>query len=322
MLPDAAVLLSLRHRRQRAARPELPVDFEGAIAARAAVEAVWRREGASGVAALSGARLQGYMVGEMVLDNLWGRSGWMRFAGCALAPDQDPELVRDLYAALASKWVQFGCYNHFALMPPSDEGLVGRWFALAFGIEQVYALAALEELDLTPRPLPPEIEIRRAGPDDRAHLEALSDIIWRHQVQAPVWGIHLPELEARQRVQYGDLADDPEATLWLALSQGEAVGLHGYFPAPTRADDLLTPDQCIELGVGGTRAEARGRGIGQALTRHGLAHARAAGYRFCLTDWRSTNLLSSRFWPHQGFRPVAYRLSRRVDPRIAWAGER
>jgi hypothetical protein len=30
-------------------------------------------------------------------------------------------------------------------------------------------------------------------------------------------------------------------------------------------------------------------------------------------------LLPVRFWPRQGFRPVVYRLSRRIDPRIAWA---
>ena len=65
--------------------------------------------------------------------------------------------------------------------------------------------------------------------------------------------------------------------------------------------------------------EARGQGIGTLLTRHGLAHARAAGYHFCETDWRSTNLLASRFWPHQGFQPIGYRLVRRIDQRIAWA---
>jgi ribosomal protein S18 acetylase RimI-like enzyme len=60
------------------------------------------------------------------------------------------------------------------------------------------------------------------------------------------------------------------------------------------------------------------KGIGTLLTRTGLAQARASGYRFCETDWRSTNLVSSRFWLKQGFRPVAYRLVRRIDPRIAW----
>jgi ribosomal protein S18 acetylase RimI-like enzyme len=110
--------------------------------------------------------------------------------------------------------------------------------------------------------------------------------------------------------------------VWLALRQGQAVGCQGYFPAEPADDDMLIPEQCTRLTVAGTREWARGRGIGQALTRHGLAHARASGYRYCETDWRSTNLLSSRFWPRQGFRPVAYRLVRRIDPRIAWANER
>jgi GNAT superfamily N-acetyltransferase len=153
-------------------------------------------------------------------------------------------------------------------------------------------------------------------------LEDLSDVIWRHQVQAPVWGIHLPETQAEQRREWGDLVDDAQAPIWLALCQEQAVGCQGYFPAPASEDNPLIPEQCVELGVAGTREWIRGRGIGQALTRHVLAHARSVGYRYCLTDWRSTNLLSSRFWPRQGFRPVAYRLARRIDPRISWAGER
>ncbi len=50
-----------------------------------------------------------------------------------------------------------------------------------------------------------------------------------------------------------------------------------------------------------------------------VAQAHAAGYRFCETDWRGTNLLASRFWPRRGFFPAAYCLVRRVDPRMAWA---
>ena len=31
-------------------------------------------------------------------------------------------------------------------------------------------------------------------------------------------------------------------------------------------------------------------------------------------DWRSTNLLASRFWPRRGFRPTHLRLRRDVQP--------
>jgi ribosomal protein S18 acetylase RimI-like enzyme len=58
------------------------------------------------------------------------------------------------------------------------------------------------------------------------------------------------------------------------------------------------PAYRIHLTAAGTRAAGRGQGIGPWLTSHGLSQSHAAGYRFCETDWRRTNLLASRFWPH------------------------
>jgi hypothetical protein len=86
--------------------------------------------------------------------------------------------------------------------------------------------------------------------------------------------------------------------MWLAFCEGRVAAMQGYWPAEEAEEDLLVAAGCCELEVAGTCAWARGRGM---------------------TDWRSTNLLSSRFWPRQGFRPAAYRLVRRVDERITWA---
>ena len=121
---------------------------------------------------------------------------------------------------------------------------------------------------------------------------------------------------------YAGLVDDPTASTWLAFQAGQLIGVQAYFPAELAADDLLIPPDCIELKVGATRPEARGKGIGRALIQRGLAEARTKGYAYCLADWRTTNLLASRFWPGQGFRPMVYRLARRIDPRIAWANGR
>jgi len=63
----------------------------------------------------------------------------------------------------------------------------------------------------------------------------------------------------------------------------------------------------------------RGGGVGQALTRHGLLWAKEQGHHYCVIDWRTTNLLSSRFWVRMGFVPTNYRLYRHIDERIAWA---
>ncbi len=131
----------------------------------------------------------------------------------------------------------------------------------------------------------------------------------------PVLPEDLPEL----REGYAELVDDPEAMVWLALCGDQVVGFQAYFTTEPANDDLLTPEACIELKVAGTRDEERGKGIGRVLTQRGLVDAWAKGYTYCLADWVATNLLSSRFWPRQGFRPMVYRLMRTIDERVLWA---
>ena len=62
-----------------------------------------------------------------------------------------------------------------------------------------------------------------------------------------------------------------------------------------------------------TLEDVRGSGAGVALTAHVLAWAYEHGYRSLTTDWRSVNLLSSRFWPRRGWRPTHYRPYRRAS---------
>jgi GNAT superfamily N-acetyltransferase len=318
LLPLAGELLAGRCRSDRLTLPSLPLRFEDPAVAEAAVRACLERDHAAGVAAMEGGRLLGYLVGDLVIDAVWGRSAWVRLAGCALAPGQSPELVRDLYAALAAPWVKAGCFTHLAVMPTADPALLQAWYSLSFGIEQVYGLASLEGLDLSLPPLPPGVQIRCAVSEDRDALASMYDLIWRLNVAAPVWGLHLPENDDELRDAYGDLVDDPTATVWLAFLDGEPAGFQCFFPGEQTDDALLIPENCTVLEVAGTRPQFRGQGIGTLLTCHGLAYAYANGSHFCLADWRSANLLASRFWPSHGFQPAAYRLARRVDPRIAW----
>ena len=55
-------------------------------------------------------------------------------------------------------------------------------------------------------------------------------------------------------------------------------------------------------------ASAPGRALGEAV----LIWARDAGHPTVVTDWRETNLLSSRAWPRLGFRPTFRRLFRAI----------
>jgi hypothetical protein len=48
------------------------------------------------------------------------------------------------------------------------------------------------------------------------------------------------------------------------------------------------------------------------LTEAAFEWARARGYPAMVTDWRVTNLLSSRFWPNRGFRTTFLRMYRAI----------
>ena len=319
LLPQAAKLLARRHANERVSLPAMPSRFEDIGEAQKAIRAAFARQHASGYAAMGGGRLVAYLIGDLVIDQIWGRSGWIRTPGCAYDLEGDVEIVRDLYAALGSRWVEHGVFFHYALIPVSDPALVQAWFSLSFGIQQVHALLDLETLAANPTNLTADIETRKAGSEDRQHLAEMSDVIWKFQVGTPVWGPMMPELVSETREGWSELVDDPEVTTWLAFQNGKCVSVQAYWPAEAVEDNLFIPENCVYLGVAGTRTEARGMGIGTWLTHNGLAEARRTGFRTCETDWRSTNLLSSRFWPRRGFRPAVYRLVRRLDERIAWA---
>jgi hypothetical protein len=124
---------------------------------------------------LDGGRLVAYLIGDMVIDNLRGRSAWVRMPGCAYDPDTSVEVLRDLYATLGAQWVDAGIFVHFAMIPVTDPALIHAWFSLCFGIEQVYALLDLESLQPAMPEISADLTIRKATQADRQALAEMSD---------------------------------------------------------------------------------------------------------------------------------------------------
>jgi ribosomal protein S18 acetylase RimI-like enzyme len=307
-LEDAAGLLAPRHREHRTAEPLLSPRFETAAGALPELQRAWAAEGASGAAALQGGKLVGYLFGAP-------RPGghdpnlWVEAEGHAVS---EAELVRDLYAAAAARWVEEGRTRHAALVPASEHELVDAWFRLSFGHQQAHGLRTVSadaEADV-----PAGYSIRPPVPEDIEELIAVDLALPAHQKRSPVFAEFAPYTREDSREEW-------ERT----LAAGEEVilaGFHGDRPVAAWSvvtselsrhyGGLMRVDDACYLSFASTVPDARGSGIGVALTEASVARAAADGYSAMWTDWRVTNLLASRFWPRRGFRPAFIRLYRSI----------
>lgn len=319
LLEPAADLLAARHARDVVHQPLLPRRFNDPAVARTALATLWLHEHTSGVAAWQNGRLAGYLVGEIKIDTFRGRSVWLQLPGQALAEDQPAELLADLYAEAAPQWLRWGAFSHYVMIPAADEAGQAVWFSLSFGQEQAVALRALQG-PLPTKPDLPGLEVRLVTRSDEKQLvEEMAPLLSSHMSESPVWGVALPEYDRVRRAGYSEMLADEDVYIWGAFEQGHMLAYQIYLPVTQSDEDMIVPKQCCLLELAATRPEARGRGIGQALLARGLAHARQKGDTTCLLDWRTTNREARRFWLDMGFQPVAYRLVRQVDSRIAWA---
>jgi ribosomal protein S18 acetylase RimI-like enzyme len=308
-LGDAAELLAARHARHRAAEPLLSDRWSEATAAAEELKRVWSAANASGAAAFRGGRMVGYLMGAPREDPVWGDNIWVEAPGHAV---EEAEAVRDLYGHAAGRWVEEGRPRHYALVPASDQDLLGAWWRLSFGKQHAHGV---REVPAEARPsIPDGFEIRDP---DVAEIEALIDIdlaLPEHQRKSPVFGGGRAYTREDSRAEWLEtLAGDSEKIL-IGAHEGRAVACWAIVSTVRSGEHrgLLAPDNACFLGFAATLPDSRGSGIGVALTDAALAWAAGEGFGSMITDWRETNLLSSRFWPRRGFRTTFFRLYRSI----------
>jgi ribosomal protein S18 acetylase RimI-like enzyme len=251
-----------------------------------------------------------YLIGAPRRDARWGDGNvWVELAGHAAL---EAEEIRDLYAAAAARWVDEGWTRHSVLVPATDPALVDAWFRLGFGQQQAHAVREVPASAAVD--LPEGFEIR---PPDPADVEALIDVdlaLPAHQQLSPVFsGVARTSREESREEWLRTLAEQDEEIL---------IGYRGELPvacwsitATERSEQhsgLARPENSCYLSFAVTLPEARGSGIGVALTEACFERARELGYEAIVTDWRVTNLLASRFWPKRGFRTTFLRLYRSI----------
>ncbi|MFZ0548021.1 MAG: GNAT family N-acetyltransferase [Candidatus Promineifilaceae bacterium] len=317
MLGEAAVLLAERHKRNRQALPFLPPHFEEREEAETAVQYLLDKPTTSGYAAVRGGKIVAYLLGEKTVEN-WGRCGWIRLPGSALAAGESVRTMQDLYVLLGDDWVNSGVFIHHCYQCTADRDLIEAWFSLDFGKERIDALSDFREYQIPDFQVPPGVEIRRAGAGDEGALAEMSPIIMRELAKAPYWHPTPPEVWPELEEGYAELATDPEVRVWMAAEDGQVLGSIGFWDEKESAENMLVGPGYFTFSIAATRESARGRGIGTALCWTGLRQYRDEGYIYCYNNWISPNLSASRMWPRFGFKEAAYRLTKNINPMIAW----
>jgi ribosomal protein S18 acetylase RimI-like enzyme len=308
-LEDASALLAARHARHRKAEPLLPGRYEVREATHEEVAEAWAAEEASGAIGFRGGRAVGYLIGAPRSTQVWGENVWVELAGHAVESAED---IRDLYAITAARWFDEGNHRHYVLVPGHDVNLIDAWFRLGFGHQQGHGIREVPtQIEIR---VPDGFEIREPREEDIERLVPIDLALPMHQISSPVFSPRsLPSVDEIKAEWRKTLAGNEERLL-IGVLDGKPVACWSICAAELSRhyNGLGLPERACYLAFASTLPEARGSGIGVALTDASLAAAAEDGYTSMVTDWRMTNLLASRFWPKRGFRPAFYRLYRSI----------
>jgi len=300
----AGELLARTHRRHRRAEPLLPERYEDPVEAAVLVADLLGGEDAAGAAALRGGKLVGYLIGAPRAEPVWGANRWVAPGGHAVV---EPETIRDLYAALAQRWVDGGAMRHWAMVPAFDGTLADAWSRLSFG--QQHAQGVCE----VPAAAVPD-GVRAARADDIDQLIELSYLLPRHTAASPVFsGVDPSDPDASREEVLEELGNARMGSLVAVDGERIIGGIVVVDVEESQAHTAIArPDGAAQLAWAAVRPEARGTGAGLRLTDAAFAWAHEHGYEVIVTDWRVTNLDASRFWPRRGFRTTFLRMYRSV----------
>jgi GNAT superfamily N-acetyltransferase len=186
---------------------------------------------------------------------------------------------------------------------PSRDAAAVRAF-LTHGLVPISALA-LRTTPPAPEPLPADLTIRLARPEDFEEALALVGLTFDYTAQVT----HRGRPDAAELVT-PQLARNLKAgaPIWLAESGGVAVAIAdcGWVESVpgSWAAELLPPGRWGYVNNVATRPDFRGHGIGRALMSVVHRDFQRQGATGTYLYYNPTNPLSSVFWPRQGYRPL------------------
>ena len=302
----AAQLLAARHRRHRQAEALLAATYEDPARCRELVAAAYAAPDASGSVAVDGSRVVGYLLGGPK-GEVWGQNAWVEAAGHAV---EDPTLARDLYAAAATRWLDEGRPAHYALLPSHDTALIQEWFRLAFGWQHTHAVRE----PAVAGPVREGLTVRQPERSEIPSLARLDMVLPDHQHQSPCFSGGPLDVYEERVADWEEDFDNPKFWNVVVEHDGAVVGSAVGCPLQVSSSHVgpTDPGRAAFLGFAAVLPEARGLGVGRALGEAVSAWALGEEYSSIVTDWRETNLLSSRAWRGLGYRDTFTRVHRLV----------
>lgn len=303
---DAGQLLADRHAAHRRSQPLLSARYEDPAVAAAEIATAWQQPDASGAVAVESDRLTGFLLGAPKPSPVWGPNVWVESAGQAV---EEPETMRDLYSLAATRWVDEGRTAHYVLTPAYDPAVLDAWYRLGFGQQHAHGIRPVPASAPTS---PASVRIRGPRRADIDSLARLDLALPQHQGLAPVFSAGtVPTLDAARAEWEDDLAGDIDG-IFVAEVDGRVVGSAVGVPLEKSGSHVgpARPDNAGFLGFAAVLPEARGHGAGRALGEAVGWWAAESGFDSVVTDWRVTNLLSSRTWPRLGYETTFVRLHR------------
>ncbi len=270
------------------------------------------RDRAEGAIAVRGDDVVGYVIGAPRGER-WGPNMWVEGAGHAAS---EPEVIRDLYGYLARPWVEAGVVRHSVIVPASDASAPRCLVPAQVSVSSTRTGSAVLPRSAT---WSRRRTASSSAAPNAADIPVLGSCRSRPspstRSRSPVFSmIELPTLEA-EIAEWEEGFDDPAyADVRRRDRPGRVVGaaIGCSIDVSSEHRGIVRPANAGFLGFAAVLPEARGLGAGRALGEAVLVWARDAGYPTVVTDWRETNLLSSRAWPRLGFRPIFRRLHRAI----------
>lgn len=260
------------------------------------------------VAAVQDGQLVGYLAAPPPRPP--GQGVGIKTAMHATAVKNRRDIYRHLYAHLAGELIKIGAFTHTIAVNCADRATVDTWFELGFGLDQVRGVQSLRRSALATNGAT-DLQVRAARVDDLDQLVGLAREVTRFHAESPMLR---PALSDHDFVRE-ELIKGIEAADSLVVVADLGQRLAGFFQ--------LNPDNhfvdTARIGIAGVGPSERHQGVGTAILDFAMDWASRVGFRFCAVEWTSPNLTSDRFWRSRGFQPLQYKLTRRIDPRIAWA---